>query len=293
MTVFRGSATAIVTPFDANGNVNSEALGKLIEFQIENGVDAIVACGTTGEASTLNDGEHIGVIRSVVKFVNKRVPVIAGVGSNDTVHGAKLTRLAEEAGADALLSVTPYYNKTTQKGLLAHYEEIAKATSLPIILYNIESRTGLNILPETMRELSKIDNVVGVKEASGDIAQVARIAAMCGEDFAIYSGNDDYFLPIMALGGKGVISTMGNIAPAQLHKMTHAFLDGDLETARKEQLRALALIRALFCEVNPVPVKAALNEMGFGVGGHRLPLIPMEEKNRAYLVEEMKKYGLL
>ena len=293
MAIFTGSATAIVTPFGADGAINFEAFGRLIDFQIENGTDALVVCGTTGEASTLTDDEHIECIKFTVSYVNKRVPVIAGAGSNDTAHGVELCKSAQKVGADALMLVTPYYNKTTQKGLVEHFEIMAKSTDLPIIVYNVPVRTNLNILPQTMLKLSKIENIVATKEASGDLAQVAELANICGDIIDIYSGNDDIIIPIMSLGGKGVISTMGNIAPRDTHDMVMLFLEGKLDEARRLFLRAVPLMKALFNEVNPIPVKEAVNLLGMEAGGCRRPLTTIEPANREILISAMKEYGLL
>ena len=293
MSVFTGSGTAIVTPFDDKLSVNYDALGKLIEFQIENGSDAIIICGTTGEASTLTDDEQIEAISFTVKTVNKRIPVIAGAGSNHTEHGAELCKGAQNAGADACLLVTPYYNKTTQKGLIEHFTIIANGLDIPVILYNVPMRTGLNMTPQTMYELSKIENIIGVKEASGDISQVAEIASLCGDGFDIYSGNDDMILPILSLGGKGVISVLANVMPNIVHEMCAAYFAGNTKRATELQLKYIPLINALFSEVNPIPVKAALNLMGMNAGGYRRPLTNMEEAHLAALKKEMKAVGLI
>ena len=291
--VFYGSAVALVTPFKPDGSVDYAALGKLLQFQLDNGTDAFVICGTTGEASTLTDEEQTECVRFSVEYVNKRVPVIAGAGSNDTAHGVNLCRLVEKAGADAVLLVTPYYNKCTQKGLVRHFTAQAEAIGIPAILYNVPSRTSLNMLPNTVYELSKVKNIVGLKEACGDIAQVAETARLCGENFAIYSGNDDYTVPLMSVGGLGVISVIANVAPKQTRDMTALYLSGDIKGAARIQLAMLPLIRALFCEASPGPVKAALNLMGMGVGGYRLPLCEMDDANLAVLKREMQDYGLI
>lgn len=293
MEIFRGSGVAIVTPFKENGEVNYELLGELIEFQIKNNTDSIIICGTTGESSTLNDNDHLECIRFTVDKVNKRIPVIAGTGSNDTEHGVFLTRKAKELGADACLLVTPYYNKTTQKGLIAHYTYIAKKVDIPIVLYNVPSRTGLNITPKTALELSKIDTIVAIKEASGNIAQIAELMNLCGDNLDLYSGNDDQILPLLSLGGKGVISVVANVAPKQTHDIVKYYLDGNVEESRKLQLQMIPLIKALFCEVNPIPVKAALELMGYPVGCCRMPLTSMEDANLELLKKEMRNYGLL
>ncbi|MDR1540272.1 MAG: 4-hydroxy-tetrahydrodipicolinate synthase [Clostridiales bacterium] len=293
MEVFKGSGTATVTPFNGDGSVNFSALGKLIDFQIQNKTDAIIVCGTTGEASTLTDDEQIETIRFAVDAVKKKVPVVAGAGSNDTEHGVQLSKRCMQAGADALLLVTPYYNKTTQKGLVEHYTKHALAVDLPIIVYNIPGRTGLNITPKTAKILSGIDNIAGVKEASGNIVQIAEIAELCGDDLALYAGNDDYVVPVLSLGGKGVISTAGNIIPRQMHDLVEKFFEGDLKGSLAIQLGMLELIRALFCEVNPIPIKRALNFMGMNAGGYRAPLTSMEPQNEKLLKEAMTRYGLI
>ena len=294
MSIFKGAGVAIVTPFYENGEVNYEQFGKNIDWQIENGTDAIIVCGTTGEASTLSHEEHIDVIRYCVERVAKRVPVIAGTGSNSTETAIYLSTEAEKAGADALLLVTPYYNKATQKGLYRHFGDTAKAVKLPIILYNVPSRTGCNIQPETAVSLAKdFENIVGIKEASGDISQVAKLAYLADGCIDIYSGNDDQITPILSLGGIGVISVLSNVAPKQTHDIVASYLNGDVETSRKMQLEAFPLIKALFSEVNPIPVKKARNLMGQNAGPLRLPLTEMEEANAAKLEAEMKAYGIL
>lgn len=290
--VFTGSGVAIITPFTENG-VNYDELGKMLEYHVENKTDAVIICGTTGEASTMPDEEHCAAIKFAVEKIAGRIPVIAGTGSNDTPHAVKLSKFAEQAGADALLSVTPYYNKATQKGLIAHFTAIANAVNIPVILYNVPSRTGCNIAPETVKELSKVENIVGVKEASGNLSQVAKIASICDDDFAIYSGNDDQILPVLSLGGIGVISVVANVAPVETHDMVYKFLEGDIKAAAKLQLDMIELCDALFCEVNPIPVKTALGLLGWNTGNLRLPLTPMEEKNLEFLKNAMKNYGLL
>jgi 4-hydroxy-tetrahydrodipicolinate synthase len=292
-TLFTGAGVAIVTPFNADGSVNYDALGNMLEFQIANETDAIIICGTTGEASTLTDDEQIDVIKYTVDKVNKRVPVIAGAGSNDTAHGVNLAKRCEEVGADGLLMVTPYYNKTTQKGLIKYYTDIANAVSIPIIMYSVAGRTGLNIAPKTAAELAKVENIVAIKEASGNISQVAEIAALCGDSLDIYSGNDDQIVPLLSLGGKGVISVLSNVAPKYTHDMVVSFLNGDTEKATKLQLGCIDLVKNLFSEVNPIPVKAALNMMGMNAGGYRAPLVEMEEANRAKLENSMRAFGLI
>lgn len=292
-TLFTGAGVAIVTPFNADGSVNFDALGKLIEDQIANDTDAIIICGTTGEASTLTDDEQIETIKFTVDKVNKRIPVIAGAGSNDTRHGIELCKRCEQVGADGLLIVTPYYNKTTQKGLVKYYSDMAGATDLPVIMYSVAGRTGLNIAPSTVETLSKIDNIVAIKEASGNISQVAEIAHRTQGNIDIYSGNDDQIVPLLSLGGKGVISVLSNIAPKYTHDMVMSYLEGDNEKATKMQLNCLGVVKALFCEVNPIPVKAALNMMGYNVGGYRAPLVEMDEENRLILEKAMKEFGIL
>lgn len=291
-TVFTGAAVAIVTPFNESG-VDFEKFGELIDYQIENGTDAIVVCGTTGESATMPDEEHISVIKYCVQRVAGRVPVIAGAGTNDTPHCIRLSKAAEECGADALLLVTPYYNKTTQKGLVKHFTMVANSVNLPIILYSVPSRTGVNIAPQTVKKLSEVENIVGIKEASGNISQVAKIAELCGDDFTIYSGNDDQIVPIMSLGGKGVISVLSNVVPAQTHDIAAKYLAGDTKGALSLQLEYLELIDALFCEVNPIPVKTALNMMGQNVGSLRMPLCEMTEENEEKLRNVLKKYKLI
>ncbi|NLZ81621.1 MAG: 4-hydroxy-tetrahydrodipicolinate synthase [Clostridiales bacterium] len=294
MAIFKGTGVAIVTPFTENNMVNYEKLGELIDYQIENGTDSIIICGTTGEASTLSHEEHIDCIRYAVKKVAKRVPVVAGTGSNSTDTAIYLSRAAEEAGADALLVVTPYYNKATQKGLIGHYETIAGSVTLPIIIYNVPGRTGCNILPTTVATLArKVENIVGIKEASGNISQVAELAHLTRGVLDIYSGNDDQIVPILSLGGIGVISVISNIAPKQTHDMVASYLAGDTKKSMELQLETIPLVNALFCEVNPIPVKTALNLMGFEVGELRRPLSAMEEENKTKLKKAMMEYGLL
>lgn len=294
MSIFTGAGVAIVTPMYESGEVNYEQFGKLIEFQIENKTDAIVVCGTTGEASTLTHEEHLDVIRYCVRAVNGRVPVIAGTGSNCTETAVYLSQEAEKAGADGLLLVSPYYNKATQNGLYAHFKTIADSVKIPMLLYNVPGRTGCNILPETIVRLCKdVENIVGVKEASGNISQIAHLAAIGEGCVDIYSGNDDQILPIMALGGLGVISVLSNVAPAQTHEICQDFLDGKVEDSRRKQLRALDLCSALFCEVNPIPVKKALNLMGMEAGPLRMPLTEMEPANAEKLEKAMRAYGIL
>ena len=291
-TIFTGAAVAIITPFDENG-VNFEELKKLIDFNIENGTDAIVIAGTTGESATMSDEEHRETIKFTVEYVNKRVPVIAGTGSNDTLYAVELSKYAEEVGADGLLIVTPYYNKTTQSGLVKHYNYIADRVNIPIILYNVPSRTGVNILPKTCLELSKHKNIVAIKEASGNLSQIAETKALCGDELTVYSGNDDQIVPILSLGGKGVISVLSNVAPREAHNICQYFFDGKTEESAKLQLEYLKLINALFIEVNPIPVKTALGLMGYNVGNLRMPLFPMEEANLEVLKKELKAKNLI
>ncbi len=291
-TVFCGAATAIVTPMKGT-EVDYDSFSRLIEFQIEGGISALVVMGTTGESATLSEKEHCDVIEFAVKAVAGRVPVIAGTGSNDTAFGIEISRFACKVGADALLLVTPYYNKATQNGLYVHFTAIADAVDKPIILYNVPSRTGCNLKPETVARLAEHPRIVGIKEASGDLSQVASIAQLCGDKIDIYSGNDDQILPVLSLGGKGVISVLSNLIPGQTDTMCKKFFEGDVEGARELQLRYLPLIHLLFSEVNPIPVKAATSAMGFGENALRLPLTPMEEKNRMCLLEEMKKQNIL
>lgn len=290
--IFQGSGVAIVTPMNEDLSINYETLGELLEFQIANHTDAVIVAGTTGESSTLTDEEHINVIRYTVERVNGRIPVIAGAGSNCTSHAVSLSKDAEKAGADALLHVTPYYNKASQIGLFQHFHACAKAVSLPIILYNVPSRTGVNIQTETYRRLSEIDNIVATKEASGNFSQLAKIAAVCGDNLNIYSGNDDQITSALALGAKGVISVMANLIPETTHEICQSFFDGDPHKSDTLQLKYLELIEALFSDVNPIPVKQALNFMGYHVGSCRLPLCDMDKVLQEKLYIVMKKYGL-
>ena len=293
MAIFKGAGVAIVTPMTADGEVNYEVLGEMLEAQIAGGTDAIIICGTTGESATLSEEEHSAVIRYAIKKVNKRIPVIAGTGSNCTATAIKLSKEAEKDGADGLLLVTPYYNKATQKGLIAHYTAIAKAVSLPIILYNVPSRTGCNLQPETIAALVKnVKNIVGVKEASGNISQIAKVKLLCGDDIDLYSGNDDQVVPILSLGGIGVISVLSNVAPKETHNMVMDYLNGDVDKARQMQLKAIPLIDALFSEVNPIPVKKALNLMGWEAGPLRAPLTEMEASRAEVLKKPMKDFGI-
>jgi 4-hydroxy-tetrahydrodipicolinate synthase len=291
-TVFTGAATAIITPFK-NNKVDYESFERLINWQIDEGIDALVVCGTTGEASTLTDDEHREVIKFAVEVVDGRVPVIAGTGSNDTDYAIDMTKFACEVGADAVLAVTPYYNKATQKGLIKSFTAIADAATKPIILYNVPSRTGCNILPATAAVLAEHDNIVAIKEASGNISQIAALARAVGDKMDIYSGNDDQIVPILALGGKGVISVLSNPMPRATSKICHDFLDGNIAESRRSQLELLPLIDALFCEVNPIPVKAAMAEMGFCENSLRLPLTEMEDDHKTKMVGIMKDLNLI
>ena len=294
MAIFKGAGVAIVTPFTSDNQVDYKKLGELIDFQVENGTDAIIICGTTGESSTLTHEEHIECIRYAVEKTAKRIPVVAGTGSNCTETAVYLSQEAEKVGADGLLLVTPYYNKATQKGLIKHFTTIADSVKLPVILYNVPSRTGCNILPETAAELAKnVENIVAIKEASGNISQIAKLAALTNGSIDIYSGNDDQIVPILSLGGIGVISVLSNIAPKQTHTIVAEYLAGNVTESAKLQLKALPLADALFCEVNPIPVKAALNLMGFKVGGLRMPLTDIEPQNQEKLRKAMMEYGIL
>ena len=290
--IFLGAATAIITPLNENG-VDYEKFGELIEWQIQSGIDAIVAVGTTGEGSTLNDEEHKQVMKFCVDKVNKRVPVIAGTGSNDIAYAIELTKYACEIGADAMLLVTPYYNKATQKGLIESFNAIANASTKPCILYNVPSRTGCNLLPESVLELSKNPNIVAIKEASGNISQIAKLASLVGDKMDIYSGNDDQIVPVLSLGGKGVISVLSNIMPKETSEICKLYFDGKVKESCDMQLKLLPLINALFSEVNPIPVKAACAKMGYCDNYLRLPLTPMEEKNANVLYDLMRKENLI
>lgn len=292
MSIFTGAGVAIITPMTETGAVNYPKLEEILEYQIANGTDAIIICGTTGESSTLSHEEHLEAIRFTAEKVAGRIPVIAGTGSNCTETAIYLSQEAEKYGVDGVL-VTPYYNKATQKGLIAHFTKIANSIKIPVILYNIQSRTGVNIAPETMAYLAKnVENIVGVKEASGNISQIAKIAELCGESFDIYSGNDDQVVPLLSLGGKGVISVLSNIAPRETHDIVAKFMDGDVKGSRELQLRALPLIEKLFCEVNPIPVKAAMNMLGWEVGPLRMPLSEMEEEHQKELKAAMDAFGV-
>lgn len=285
--LFKGAGSAVPTPFDENG-VNIEEFQKFLKFQIESKIDALIVCGTTGESSTMTKDEKIEVIKCALEVSNGKVPVIAGTGSNNTKEAIEMSKIAEDLGVDGILVVTPYYNKTTQAGLIAHYKLIADNVNVPIILYNVPSRTGLNINPETCFELSKIPNIVAIKEASGNISQVAQIAHLCGDNLYIYSGNDDQVIPICSLGGLGVISVLSNIKPLYTHDMIWNFLNEDFESAKRMQLDAIPLINQLFSEVNPIPVKAALNKIGFNFGVPRLPLIEMNKNKREILNNNLR-----
>ncbi|MBO5036842.1 MAG: 4-hydroxy-tetrahydrodipicolinate synthase [Clostridia bacterium] len=290
-TIFTGAGVAIVTPFNSDLSVNYDKLGELIEYQIANGTDAIIICGTTGEASTLTDDEHREEIKFAVDKVAGRVPVIAGTGSNDTAYSIELTRYAKEVGADASLNVTPYYNKTTQRGLIKHFTAIADAVDLPMILYNVPGRTGMTITPDTYKELSKHPNIVATKEASGNLADVVRIKYLCGDDLDIYSGEDGLITPMLSLGAKGVISVLSNIKPRETHNICEEYFRGNVEASADLQIKHSNLVDALFCETNPIPVKAAMNILGFDVGECRLPLYEMSETNLAKLkaaIDEVK-----
>ena len=295
MSVFTGAGVAIVTPFKEDGSIDYEGFAKNIEYQIAGGTDAIIVCGTTGEAATMTEEEHLDVIRYCIKVVNKRIPVIAGTGSNCTKTAIYLTKEAEEAGADAALVVTPYYNKATQKGLKQHFEAVAKAVNIPLILYNIPGRTGgVNILPETMVALcEENENIVGVKDATGNFSQLVKLMSLAKGKVDVYSGNDDQVVPLLSLGGKGVISVLSNVAPKQTHDMCQKFFDGDVDGARQIQLDALPLINALFCEVNPIPVKKAMALQGQPAGPLRMPLTEMEPEHAKLLEQEMKAFGVL
>ena len=291
-TIFKGAATALVTPMNEDGSVNFKRLETLVDEQICAGIDALVICGTTGEKSTLRYDEHLKVIEVSAKACNKRVPIIAGTGSNDTVYSVELCNDAEAVGADAFLMVAPYYNKTSQAGLVAHYNYIADRVNKPIILYNVPSRTGVAIKPETYKELSKHQNIVAVKEANGDLSAIAKTRYLCGDELAIYSGNDDQIVPVMSLGGLGVISVLSNVLPYETHLMCHEYLNGNVKNAQEMQLKYTGLIDALFCDVNPIPVKTAMNLAGMDVGPLRLPLYPMNDSNLEYLKEKLIECGI-
>lgn len=290
--IFKGCGTAIITPFTEDG-VNFEEFKKMIEFQIENGADSIIVCGTTGEASTMTLEERKETIKFAVEVANKRVPIIAGTGGNCTKNVVEMTKYAESIGVDGVLVVTPYYNKTTQAGLIEHYKVVASSTKLPIILYSVPGRTGVNILPETCLELSKIENIVAIKEASGNLSQIAEIAHLCGDNLNIYSGNDDQITSILAVGGIGVISVLSNVAPQYTHDIVNNFTAGKIEEAITAQLKAIPLVKALFCEVNPIPVKEAMNMLGYNAGKPRLPLVELSQNGKEKLKRELFSFGLL
>lgn len=294
MAIFKGSGVALVTPFLQNGDVDYEGLRRLVDFHVEHKTDAIIVCGTTGESATQSVEEHLESISVVAEQANGRIPVIAGAGSNDTNTAIEISQESEKCGVDGLLIVTPYYNKCTQGGLVQHYTKVAESTDLPIIMYNVPSRTGCNILPETAVRIAKeVKNVVAIKEASGNISQVAKLASIADGCIDIYSGNDDQIIPLLSLGGKGVISVLSNVAPTQTHDMVRAYLDGDVKKACDMQLESIELINALFCEVNPIPVKAAMNILGWESGPVRRPLTEMEDANKERLTKAMKDYGIL
>ncbi len=289
--IFTGAGVALVTPMHPDGRINHEKYRELIDFQIENGTDAIIAVGTTGEASTQNYEEHALALKTAIEHTAGRVPVIAGTGSNDTEHCIRLSTDAKAMGADGLLLVTPYYNKTSQRGLIAHYTKIANSVDIPMILYNVPSRTGVNIQPQTVATLYELPQIVAIKQANPDLTQTAQIAALC--DIDIYSGNDDLIVPMMSLGAKGVISVLSNVVPRETHEMCAAWLNGDVETAKRLQLTYLDLVNALFMDVNPIPVKEALNQMGFGVGDCRLPLYEMSDEMKQKMTSVLKRYSLI
>lgn len=292
-TIFKGAGCAIITPMREDGSINWEELGRIIDSQIENGTDAIVIAGTTGEASTFSDEEHVESFRFTVDRVGGRVPVIAGAGSNHTDYAVWLSKKAKEAGADALLHVTPYYNKTSQKGLIRHFAEIADATDLPMILYNVPSRTGMTIKPETYLALSEHPNIIAVKEASGNLSAIAQTRYLCGDKLDIYSGNDDQIVPILSLGGKGVISVLSNVMPKAAHDICQLYFDGKTTESSDLQIKLMGLIDALFCDVNPIPVKEAMNLLGWKAGQCRLPLTDISDAGRELLIKEMKAVNLL
>lgn len=294
MAIFTGAGVALITPMNEDGSVNYEKLRELLEFHVANKTDAIIICGTTGEASTLSDEEHLECIRFACEVINKRIPVIAGTGSNCTQSAIELSKEAEKSGVDGLLLVTPYYNKATQNGLKAHYKAIAKEVNVPIILYNVPSRTGTRLAPQTIVDLChEVPNIVGVKDATGDISEVAELMSLAKGTVDVYSGNDDQIVPVLSLGGKGVISVLSNILPKETHDMVASYLDGDVAKSCEMQLKYFDLVKALFCEVNPIPVKKALNLMGMEVGSLRLPLTEMEDANAKRLEEEMRKTGVI
>lgn len=293
MSIFTGAGVALITPMREDGSINYDEMERIVDYQIENGTDAIIVCGTTGEASTMTHEEHIETIRACVAMTKKRVPVVAGTGSNCTKTAAYLSQEAQKAGADGLLVVSPYYNKATQNGLKLHFTEIAESVDLPVILYNIQGRTGVNIQPKTIADLAKdVENIVAVKEASGNLSQVAELLALSEGRVDVYSGNDDQIVPITALGGKGVISVLSHVAPRDTHDMVMKLIEGKVQESAALQLKYIPLIQALFCEVNPIPVKAAMNMMGFHVGSLRMPLTEMEESHKETLRKAMKDAGI-
>jgi len=289
--VFKGAATALITPMNPDTTVNFDRLETLVEEQINGGIDALVICGTTGEKSTLKYDEHVKVIEVAAKIANKRVPIIAGTGSNDTVYSVELCADAEKVGADAFLMVTPYYNKTSQNGLIAHYNYIADRVNKPIILYNVPSRTGVQIKPATYKELAKHENIVAVKEANGDLSSVAETKYLCGDDLEIYSGNDDQTVPILSIGGKGIISVLSNIMPKYMHDLCYNYFEGNVAKATEMQIKATGIMNAMFCDVNPIPVKEAMNILGLNAGPCRLPLYPMTEDNKELLKSKLNEIG--
>ncbi len=292
-TVFTGAGVAIITPMHSDGSINYPELGRIIEDQIQNSTDAIIICGTTGEASTMPDAEHLECIEYAVKKAAGRIPVIAGTGSNDTNHAIELSKEAAKLGVDAILQVTPYYNKTSQAGLIRHFTSVADAVSVPVMLYNVPSRTGVNISPATCKELSKHPNIVAIKEASGNISQVAEIHALCKDDLAIYSGCDDQIVPVLSLGGKGVISVLSNVAPKQTHDICQLWFDGKVKESLEIQMHFLEVCKQLFCDVNPIPAKAAMNLLGYQAGSCRLPLVDLDDSHTQILKKAMEDAGLL
>ncbi len=291
--IFTGAGVAILTPMHEDGSINYDEFKKLIDWQIENGTDAVIVCGTTGECATMTEEEHLDCIRFAKKYVNGRVPVIAGAGSNDTAFAVQMVKECEKIGVDGLLVVTPYYTKTSQRGLIAHYKAVAAATSLPIIMYSVASRTGVNILPATCKELSKVENIVAIKEASGNIDQVTEIKALCGDDLDVYSGEDGIITPILSVGGIGVISVLSHLCPRETHEICQKYFDGDVKGSAALQLKYHDLVKALFSDVNPIPVKAAMNLMGWNVGHCRMPLIDMASEAEEKLAQVMRSHGLI
>lgn len=292
-TIFKGAGVAIVTPFNDDGSINYDRFGEMIDYQIENKTDAIIVCGTTGESAAMSHEEHVECIKYCVDRVAKRIPVIGGAGSNDTAFAVRLAKDAERAGCDGLLCVTPYYNKTSQRGLVKHFQTVADSVDTPIILYSVPSRTGVTVMPETAYELSKHKNIVAIKEASGNIGLVAKIKALCGDDLDIYSGNDDMIVPVLSLGGAGVISVLSNVCPRETHDICELFFEGRVNESAKLQLELLDLINALFMDVNPIPVKDAMNIMGLNAGPCRMPLISMDDAHMKKMNDVLLKYGLI